>query len=114
MNPLDKINSLIIYFTNLHNIVKTDENMMEIIIDHVTTIISHIKIIDEESKQLPHNIKLNSLIHTEQSDNDSDSEFISSYETDTDDDETINDRIILSEYDNKIIIHNIKNDIKNL
>ena len=114
MDSLDKINSLIKYFTNLQNIVKSDEKLSKIIIDYITTIISHIKVIDEESNEIPDNIKLNLLIYTEQSDNDSDSEFISSYETDTDDDETINDRIILSKYDNNIIIHNIYDDNINL
>jgi hypothetical protein len=115
MDSFDKINSLITYFTNLQNIVKSDKNLSKIIIDHIMTIISHIKVIDEESNEIPDNIKLNSLIntdcHTEKFENDSDSEFISSYETDTDDDETINDRISLSEYDNKISIHNIYDDV---
>ena len=75
MDSLDKINSLIKYFTNLQNIVKSDEKLSKIIIDYITTIISHIKVIDEESNEIPDNIKLNLLIYTEQSDNDSDSEF---------------------------------------
>jgi hypothetical protein len=108
---MNSLNILITYFTKLKETILSNNNS-NYISNHINLIISHIELIDEESEHIPNFIKIKSLINNHNDidiDSDVDSDLISSYETDTDDEETNNSRSILESYDKNIKISTIQN-----